>query len=404
MKYSNNGNGNGKHHDRGLGERKVACIENVVRERYAQGAQAKEEALCCPTNYDPKYLKVIPEEILEKDYGCGDPSRFLKEGDVVLDLGSGGGKICYIASQVVGPKGKVIGVDFNPAMLALARKYQEKVGNRIGWHNVEFLRGRIQDLRTDLETLDESLRKEPIRSADDLLNVQEAMKTLQRAPLIEDESINVIVSNCVLNLVRSEDKRELFREMHRVLKKGGRVAISDIVSDEPVPQKLQEDPELWSGCISGAFQEQQFLKAFEEAGFYGIKIEKFDERPWRIVRGIEFRSITITAYKGKEGPCWERNQAVIYKGPWKQVVDDDGHVLKRGVRTAVCDKTFQIYTKAPYQNEFILVPPSKDIPLEKAKPFDCHRTAERDPRETKGKRYKKTTTVQSVCMDGGGCC
>src|SRR3990167_5245606 len=116
MKYSNNGNGNGngKHHDRGLGERKVACIENVVRERYAQGAQAKEEALCCPTNYDPKYLKVIPEEILEKDYGCGDPSRFIKEGDVVLDLGSGGGKICYIASQVVGPKGKVIGVDFNP--------------------------------------------------------------------------------------------------------------------------------------------------------------------------------------------------------------------------------------------------------------------------------------------------
>lgn len=406
MKFSNNGNGNGngKHPDEGLGDRKVTDIESAVRERYAQGAQTKEEALCCPTSYDPKYLKVISGEILEKDYGCGDPSRYLKEGNVVLDLGSGGGKICYIASQIVGPKGRVIGVDFNPAMLSLARKYQKEVGDRIGWHNVEFVRARIQDLCTDLEALEESLKKEPVRSVDGLFQVQEVLERLKGSPLIEDESIDVIVSNCVLNLVRPEDKKNLFREMHRVLKKGGRAAISDIVSDEPVPAKLQKDPELWSGCISGAFQEKEFFKAFEEAGFYGIKIEKFDERPWRIVRGIEFRSITITAYKGKEGSCWERNQAVIYKGPWKQVVDDDGHVLQRGVRAAVCDKTYQIYSKAPYRNDFILVPPSKDIPLAEAKPFDCHRAAERDPRETKGKRYRKTTKVQSACMDGGGCC
>jgi len=404
MKFSTNGNGNGKHPAKGLRNRNAANIESAVRERYAQGAKAKEEALCCPTSYDPKYLKVIPKEILEKDYGCGDPSRYLKEGDVVLDLGSGAGKICYIASQIVGPRGRVIGVDFNPAMLALARKYQKETGERIGWHNVEFLRGRIQDLRTDLETLDENLRNKPIKSADDLLNVQEAMKTLQHVPLIEDESVDVIVSNCVLNLVRAEDKRELFREMHRVLKKGGRVAISDIVSDEYVPEELQKDTELWTGCISGAFQEKEFLKAFEDAGFYGVRVEKLDERPWRIVQGIEFRSMTITAYKGKEGPCWERNQAVIYKGPWKQVVDDDGHILKRGVRTAVCDKTFQIYSKTPYQNEFILVPPTKDIPVAKAKPFDCDRTDERDPRETKGKKYTKPSAMKSVCMDGGGCC
>ena len=403
MKFSTNGNGNGKHPAKGLGNRNAANIESAVRERYAQGAKAKEEALCCPTSYDPKYLKVIPKEILEKDYGCGDPSRYLKEGDVVLDLGSGAGKICYIASQIVGPRGRVIGVDFNPAMLALARKYQKETGERIGWHNVEFLRGRIQDLRTDLETLDENLRNKPIKSADDLLNVQEAMKTLQHVPLIEDEAVDVIVSNCVLNLVRAEDKRELFREMHRVLKKGGRVAISDIVSDEYVPEELQKDTELWTGCISGAFQEKEFLKAFEDAGFYGVRVEKLDERPWRIVQGIEFRSMTITAYKGKEGPCWERNQAVIYKGPWKQVVDDDGHILKRGVRTAVCDKTFQIYSKTPYQNEFILVPPTKDIPVAKAKPFDCDRTDERDPRETKGKKYTKPSSMKSVCMDGGCC-
>ena len=137
MKYSHNGNG--KHRtviartanvmDRtkqSQGLLRFARndgIEQAVRERYARGAKAKEEALCCPTSYDPKYLKVIPKEILEKDYGCGDPSRYLKEGDVVLDLGSGVGKICYIASQVVGHKGRVIGVDFNPAMLSLARKH-----------------------------------------------------------------------------------------------------------------------------------------------------------------------------------------------------------------------------------------------------------------------------------------
>jgi len=378
-------------------------IEQAVRKRYAKGAKVKEKSLCCPTSYDPKYLKVIPKEIIEKDYGCGDPSRYLKEGDTVLDLGSGAGKICYIASQIVGPKGKVIGVDFNPVMLSLARKYQEEVGDRIGWRNVEFVRARIQDLRTDLEALEESLKKEPVRSVDELFQVQEAMERSKGAPLIEDESIDVIVSNCVLNLVRSEDKKALFREMHRVLKKGGRVAISDIVSDEPVPAKLQKDPELWSGCISGAFQEKEFLKAFEAAGFYGIKIEKLDERPWRTVHGIEFRSMTVTAYKGKEGSCWERNQAVIYKGPWKQVEDDDKHILRRGVRTAVCDKTFQILSKAPYREDLILIPPRKEIPPIKAKPFDCSRSSERDPRETKGKHYQKTETSKSVCMDGGCC-
>ena len=113
-------------------------IENAVLERYAEGAQAKEDALCCPVDYDPQYLKVIPQEILDKDYGCGDPSRYLKEGDVVLDLGAGAGKICYIASQVVGPQGHVIGVDFNQAMLSLAEKYRKKIAKSIGWQNVEF--------------------------------------------------------------------------------------------------------------------------------------------------------------------------------------------------------------------------------------------------------------------------
>ena len=315
MNHRNNGN-------RKQSGSKSFSIEMAVRKRYAKSAQIKEEALCCPSNYDPKYLKVIPKEILEKDYGCGDPSRYLKEGDTVLDLGSGGGKICYVASQVVGQKGRVIGIDFNPAMLQLARKYQKEVAIKIGYSNVEFKRGKIQDLKTNLDRIEVYLKGHLIKSTDDYLTFQEVKKRIaEEYPLVADDSIDVVVSNCVLNLVRPEEKRELFKEMHRVLKRGGRVAILDIVSDEEVPIELQNDPKLWSGCISGAFQEKAFLKAFEEAGFYGITIETRDEKPWRTVRGIEFRSVTVTAYKGKEGECWERNQAVIYKGPWKQVAD-----------------------------------------------------------------------------------
>ncbi len=271
-------------------------IEKSVYKRYAKGAKAKQVELCCPINYDPKYLKVVPKEIIEKDYGCGDPTNYVREGDTVLDLGSGGGKICYIASQIVGPKGKVIGVDFNSDMLALANKYRQEIGKRIGWNNVEFRWGRIQDLKTNLGVVESHLARKPIGSVDDYLNFESVSEIIRdKSPLIEDNSIDVIISNCVLNLVRSQDKKGLFKEMHRVLKKGGRVAISDIVSDEPVPERLQNDPKLWSGCISGAFEEKQFLKAFEDAGFYGIQIDKRDENPWQTIEGIEFRSVTVTA-------------------------------------------------------------------------------------------------------------
>ncbi len=385
----------------------VSVLEEEVRKRYALGAQERQRDLCCPAvDYDRKYLAVLPKEIIEKDYGCGDPSRYIHEGDHVLDLGSGSGKICYVASQIVGPQGRVLGIDFNEDMLCLARKYLKEIGNKIGYHNVEFKKGRIQDLKTDPALLGDYLRKHPIDSAENLFQLEAYRNELVRTkPLIPNDSIDIIVSNCVLNLVKTEDKEQLFREMYRVLKRGGRVAISDIVSDEDIPKGLQEDIELWTGCISGAFREDLFLKAFEEAGFYGIKTESVAREPFRTIRGIEFRSITVKAYKGKEGACLERNQAVIYKGPWKQVWDDDQHVLKRGVRTAVCDKTYHIYSKPPYKEDVILVPPRKEVTLLKAEVFDCHRSAVRHPRETKGMKYRKTTTSTGpVCESEASCC
>src|SRR5207245_7704627 len=203
--------------------------------------------------------------------------------------------------------------------------------------------------------------------------------------------VDVVVSNCVLNLVPEEHKSRLIREMFRVLEPGGRIALSDIVSDEDVPEELKADPDLWSGCVSGAFRESVLLRELERAGFFGIALDSWTEEPYRTVRGIEFRSVTVTARKGKEGPCFEANQAVIYRGPWRKVEDDDGHVLMRGERTAVCAKTFRLLTAEPYARDVIPIPPRVELPEAERQPFDCSRTTPRHPRETKGQAYAVTS-------------
>src|SRR5687768_15393011 len=230
--------------------------ESEVRKRYAAGAQAPEAKLCCPVDYNTEYLKVIPQEVIERDYGCGDPSKYLREGETVLDLGSGTGKICFIAAQVVGPTGRVIGIDMTDEMLELARRNAPIVAERIGYANVEFRKGRIQDLALNIELLDEHLSQRPLNGADAWIRSERLASDLRRErPLVADNSIDIVVSNCVLNLVEAASKALLFDEIFRVLRLGGRAVISDIVSDEAVPAQMQRDPELWSGCISGAMME-----------------------------------------------------------------------------------------------------------------------------------------------------
>jgi len=376
-----------------------ADVRAEVQERYADGANAVETALCCPIDYDPQYLKIIPQDVLDRDYGCGDPSRYVREGDVVLDLGSGGGKICFIASQIVGPKGKVIGVDMTDDMLDLARTNAPIIAERVGYANVEFVRGHIEDLKTNLDELGKWLAKNPVKDAGGMEAMEEEILRLQtQLPMIPDNSVDVIVSNCVLNLVSDSKKKQLFSEMFRVLKVGGRVAVSDIISDEDSPESLKNDARLWSGCISGALTEEGFGQALEQAGFHGITIDKFEMEPWQIVEGIEYRSATYLAYKAPNVDELDKNQAVIYLGPFGSITDDNGTTYIRGERTAVSGKTFGLLKQEPYTDMFAYIEPAVSVTEDVA--FTCCTPTKRAPADTKKGAAKLTTDPSQ----GSSCC
>ncbi len=329
-------------------------VENSVLERYTEGARERQESLCCPVSYDNDLLSILPAEIIERDYGCGDPSRYVRQGDVVLDLGSGGGKICYMAAQLVGQHGRVIGVDMNDDMLALARSYQDEMAQRLGNARVTFRKGNIQDLAMDVEALDGYLASHPVNSHGDYTALK-AWESAQRHehPMIADNSIDLVISNCVLNLVADHEKQQLLREIFRVLKPGGRVAIADIVSDRVIPLSMKDDPELWSGCISGAFQETEFLDAFAASGFMAIKYDKWDSEPWKTINGIDFRSVTLTAIKAGETGNLNSRHTVIYRGPFAMVADDAGNTYQRGQRAAVTGAIHALLTNPAFDAAFI---------------------------------------------------
>ena len=176
----------------------------------------------------------LPEDVTGISLGCGDPVTLasLEEGQVVLDLGSGGGIDCFLAAQRVGDSGKVIGVDMTAGMIDLARRNKEKLGAE----NVEFRLGEIEHLP------------------------------------VADNSADVIISNCVVNL--SPDKPQVFREAFRTLKSGGRLAVSDIMSEKPLPEEMLQDMEAWAGCVSGALVEADYVAAIEAAGFVDVTVER----------------------------------------------------------------------------------------------------------------------------------
>ena len=154
----------------------------AVDERYGAAAHAQEACLCTPVGFDPELLRVIPNAVVERDYGCGDPTRWVRAGDRVLDLGSGSGKNAFICSQLVGADGAVIGIDRNVEMLALSRGAAAQVAEAIGYNNVQFVDGSIEALDAPID---------------------------DGTPLVADESVDLVLSNCVLNLVNPSDRERL---------------------------------------------------------------------------------------------------------------------------------------------------------------------------------------------------
>jgi len=316
----------------------------MVQAYYSKAAEQPQADLCCPTKYDPSLASHIPQEVLDRFYGCGSPVELadLKPGETYLDLGSGAGIDCFIAAKPVGATGKVIGVDMTDEMLKVAHRNQPLVAERLGYDVVEFRKGFLEQIPVD------------------------------------SKSIDIVTSNCVVNL--SPTKRRVFSEIWRVLNDHGRIVISDIVSIKAVPPRLKVNPDLWGECIVGALTEEEFISYLEEAGFYGVSILK--KTFWKTVQGFDFYSVTVSGFKfeKKEG-CQYDGQRAVYLGPMKAIVDEEGHLFPRGVEVEVCTDTAAKLSKAPYQGSFSLLKPS---------------------REKVEMTLKASDPVQSDC--GPGCC
>jgi ubiquinone/menaquinone biosynthesis C-methylase UbiE len=227
--------------------------------------------------------------ILARAEGCGDPTPYLRAGETVLALGSGAGKLCFRASQVVGPTGWVIGIEPSDDLLAIARRHAREVARRLGYANVEFRKASLRDLRLDREWLDRLLREHPVGSEADLVHLQAAIAASCRTlPLVSDESVDAVVSNCVPHLVEPMDMRRLAGEIFRILRPGGRAIITEIPRDDTF---VEADPERI------ADREKVFRHRLAEAGFQDVTVLDGPAGTRRRLPGTELRSVTVAAYK-----------------------------------------------------------------------------------------------------------
>lgn len=295
----------------------------VVRAYYGEAMEKPQAELCCPVAYDQDDIAHVPQEVIDRFYGCGSPvaAAGIRAGEVVLDIGSGGGIDVFIAAKKVGPTGRAIGVDMTDQSLAVAARYKPQVATALGFDVTDFRKGFMEALP------------------------------------VETQSVDLVTSNCVINL--SPDKRAVLREMWRVLRDDGRMVVSDIVSAREVPAHLRVNQQLWGECLSGALTEEQFLSYLEEAGFYGITV--LGKTYWKEVEGHAFYSVTVRGFKfEKKAGCEFIGQVAVYQGPMKAVVDEEGHFFPRGEAVEVCTDTAHKLRTGPYAASFNVMDDAAD--------------------------------------------
>lgn len=286
-----------------------------VRRFYSNAAANPQENLCCPVSYPEEDTEHIPSAVLVRFYGCGSPVAMagINKGETMIDLGAGAGIDCFIASKKVGENGAVIGIDMTDNMLDIANSCKNDVIRNLGYDNVEFKKGYLENIPANNSVAD------------------------------------LITSNCVINL--SADKNTVFSEMWRVLRDNGRIVISDIVSEKEVPSHIISNKQLWGECIAGALTEEKFMRYLEQAGFYGLQI--LNKSYWKTIENYKFYSTTIRGYKfQKSTTCKYDGQKAVYLGPFKVTYDDEGHRFSRGEAVEICTDTAKKLSQPPYKGFF----------------------------------------------------
>jgi arsenite methyltransferase len=287
---------------------------------------------CCSPDAMPDYLQAwlreLPREVSERFYGCGSPIPAAVEGATVLDLGCGTGRDAFLVSRLAGPRGRVIGLDMTPQQLEVARRGQLAHRETTGLDNLDFRDGVIEDLA---------------------------------AAGIADASVDVVISNCVLNL--SSDKERVLAEILRVLKPGGELFFADVYGDRRIPPDLLDDPVLRGECLSGALYPQDFRRMLERLGVADHRIlarspvPLLDPEIEARIGMIRFESLTIRAFKlALEDRCEDYGQVATYRGdiphhPHRFALDDH-HVFERDRPMAVCGNTAAMLADTRYAPHF----------------------------------------------------
>ena len=298
------------------------------------GEMATHTCSCGPECMPPHIRMIqeqLPEEITSRYYGCGSPLPPALEGCTVLDLGCGTGRDVYVASKLVGPKGKVVGLDMNADQLAIAEAHHAEIADLWGFDNVEFVQGYIEDLEG-----------------------------------IEDGSVDVVISNCVINL--SPMKERVFQEVWRVLKRGGELYFSDIFADRRVPEELSDNPLLLGECLGGALYIEDFRRMMARIGWEDLRYMSFvpsavdNEEVEELVGDVRFVSATVRAIKLPdllEDTCEQYGQSVVYKGGMfgmeEGFVLDRKHTYERGVECSACGNPAAILGNTRYGAYFEVI-------------------------------------------------